>query len=123
MWPTRMPLFIDGAINLSPVQSLRRRSQECGFEEYHLILGMLGLQEEVAGRNRVTAGQPVHPVLVPVPLSSGLHDLYHILLGIRVATRCHLSMYRPSCPVLLSAKIRPSQGGLASDYHTQAVFR
>src|SRR5215831_13673654 len=69
----RMPPVVDGAIELSPVHSLRRRSQECGFEECHLNLRMTGLTEEVACRNRVAAGQPVHPVLVPFPWSSGFH--------------------------------------------------
>src|SRR5215469_1595303 len=72
-WAQSMPLVVDPAIELLPVHSLRPRSQECGFEEYHLILRMTGLHEKVAGRNRVAAGQPVHPVLVPVPLSSGVH--------------------------------------------------
>ena len=73
VWTPSAPLVADPAIELLPVHSLRRRSQECGFEEYHLILRMTDLHEEVAGRNRVAAGQPVHPVLVQFPLSSGFH--------------------------------------------------
>ena len=93
----RMPPVVEGAIELSPVHSLPRRSQECGFEEYHLILRMTDLHEEVACRNRVAAGQPVHPVRVKFPLSSGFHrgaplwtdprDLSCCLNGLEANTR------------------------------------
>src|SRR5215831_10595064 len=73
VWTLSAPLVEDPAIDLSPVHALRRSSQECGFEECHLILRMTGLHEEVTCRNRVAGGQPVHPVLVPFPLSSGFH--------------------------------------------------
>ena len=47
--------------NLSPVLL----SQECCFEDEHLILGMTAPNKRVASRNRLAVGQRVHPMLFP----------------------------------------------------------
>ena len=59
VWVPSMPLFVDRAINLSPVHPCRGSSQEGCSEDYHLILGMTAPNERVAFRNRFAAGQPI----------------------------------------------------------------
>jgi|SRR5215831_10532043 len=51
--------------NLSPVLPSHCRSQECCFEDEHLILGMTAPNKRVASRNRLAVGQRVHPMLFP----------------------------------------------------------
>src|SRR5215472_13842743 len=70
MWPPRMPLFVDGAVDLAPVHPGRGSLQECSFEDDHLIFGMTDLEVGVVFRNRLTAGQPVQQF----PIILGLHD-------------------------------------------------
>src|SRR5215831_2734897 len=40
-----LPLFVDGAIDLTPVHPVRRSSQECCSDESDLILGMTAPNE------------------------------------------------------------------------------
>src|SRR5262249_42204181 len=64
MWPTRMPLFVDGAVELAPVHPGRGSLQEYSFEDDHLIFGMTDLKVGVVSRNCVAASQPVHQLFV-----------------------------------------------------------